>query len=149
MNTVPDIRQQDDHDCGHAVMRCVIQHHAPGSLLVIDLSTPQFGLDPATMEALFRAKLGWCTSCGERTYSDLAHYCRTDRPVICPIQLDAGGHYVIVHRVTEKRVHFQCPIDGPKWMGRDEWLRRWTDGGRFASFWRFGLVAWPRMTTTN
>lgn len=141
---LPDIRQDAGHDCGHAAIRCVIQHHTPGAVVVIYLSSPQWGLDPATMESIFRAKLAWNTSCGERTLDELAYYCSDGRPVICPIQRQGGGHYVVVRAVTSKRVYYHCPIDGPTWANVNDWLASWTDGGRWGEFWRFGLVAWPK-----
>lgn len=142
---LPDIRQADGHDCGEAAIRCVVQHHTPGAAVVLNLATPHYGLDPATMESVFRGRLGWCVSAGERTLDELAYYANDGRPVVCPVQRHGTGHYVVVGQVTGRRVYFHDPTDGPAWLTVTDWIAGWTDEGRFgAEFWRFGLVAWPR-----
>lgn len=140
---LPDIRQDGAHDCGHAAMRCVIEYHQPGAVVVVNLASPQWGMDPATMESLFRAKLSWNTSCGERTVDELEYYCNDGRPVITPIQLHGTGHYVVVRHVTRNRVYYHDPVDGAGWMTVADWVASWRDGGRWGEFNRFGLVAWP------
>jgi predicted double-glycine peptidase len=143
--TIPDVRQRDDYSCGAACLAALLSFHGiRPARWVREIANPVQGTATDTVEAVLWRSLG-CVARGTMTLHDLAHYVRTRRPVVCPISLTTGGHWVVVSGVTSRRVYYHCPLDGLEWMTRARWLacwRDWTPDG--SEYPRFGLVGWPK-----
>jgi ABC-type bacteriocin/lantibiotic exporter with double-glycine peptidase domain len=139
---LPDVRQAAGHDCGAAVLECVLRFYgvAPARW-VRALPNPVQGVSPDTIEAVLWATLGRVCR-GTMTTADLRHHTRAGRPVLCPVA-DHGGHWVCVAGVERGRVHYHDPLTGPAVAGAADWDRRWADSTPGVPYTRFGLTGWP------
>lgn len=141
--TLPDIRQQTDHDCGAAALRAVLEYHGiqPARWLK-RLANPVQGMAPDTIEAVMWEAFGH-VSRGTMTVADLQHFANTRRPVLCPITVDGMGHWVAVRGVAHRYVHFHDPSTGPRSLSLPAWRTAWTDYTPGTQYRNFGLVGWP------
>jgi ABC-type bacteriocin/lantibiotic exporter with double-glycine peptidase domain len=137
---IPDVRQQDDFDCGAAVVRAVLRLYDKRPPHAVDaLANPVQGLAPDTVEAVFRAA-GLPVLAGNLTLDDLRHFTRLGRPVVCPTAID-GGHWVAVAGVGRSRVHYHDPLRGPRSMAFPQWLESWRGSTRYGHHYdAFGIV---------
>jgi len=144
---LPDIRQQNNHDCGLAACRIVARlfRRRWTSELTARLGTsPMDGTDPRAIESTLR-HIGWGVIAGEMTIDDLRHHATLERPTICLITRAGVGHYVVVGGIDCGRIHVQCPADGPLTTSRAKFLAAWRDVDRLgAVYHQFGLAIWKR-----
>jgi predicted double-glycine peptidase len=146
MILLPDVRQRKDFDCGVAAVETVLKLF--GLPRPPDLSNPIDGTAPDTVEALLR-KAGLLVAAGHLTVSDLKHFTDRGAPVLCPITVSDGGHWVTVRGVQRLRVHYQDPETGPQSLKASDWDAGWTGGtrtGRDYSGW--GIAAWTPKSVT-
>ena len=131
------------HDCGDAAVRCVLRFHGlPAGR--VKLATPGDGADPSQIQAAL-AHAGLRVLAGTMTVPDLAHLCRTGRPVVCLIRRDGQGHYVVCSGVSRGRVHYHDPLSGVRAARTADWAAGWHDLGRWGQAFRsFGIAAWPQ-----
>lgn len=140
---IPDVRQRSDFDCGQAAVEAVFRYHGLTGA-VRRLANPVQGMAPDTLEAVLRS-VGLAVLSGEMTAADLRHLTATGRPVLCPIQHDGVGHWVVAAGVARGKVHYHDPLAGPRSLRLAEWADRWTDTGRHGTaFVRFGVCGWPK-----
>lgn len=127
MINLPDVRQDDDWDCGRACARAVLSSfsiHVGHS--DIRLANPVQGMCPSTLEAIIRSYHLSVLS-GHLRVHDLKHFTDTGRPVICPISI-LGGHWVVVCGVSRGSVYYHDPITGPMQRARvASWVSNWRD----------------------
>jgi ABC-type bacteriocin/lantibiotic exporter with double-glycine peptidase domain len=137
---LPDVRQRADHDCGAAVFACVTRYWEGRGRKI--KSHPIHGTPPDQLEPAFRAA-GYLVSSGNMTVGDLKHHAGQGRPVVCPVQWDGCGHWVVVRGVARGRVYLMDPANGPTSVTLAEWEACWHDADRRATVYeRHGLAVW-------
>lgn len=141
MIALPDIRQKGTYDCGAACVDTVFAALGiRASAALLGLSNGIQGTAPDTVEAMLRAARLPVVS-GTMTVKDLKHFTDDGRPVICPITLPDGGHWVVVRGVARLIVHLQCPVDGPMTRTVKQWMGIWSDRSRSGQlFDRWGIA---------
>lgn len=98
------------------------------------------GTDPRAVESYLR-RMGLTVLAGEMTINDLAHFGRTGRPVLCLVQDDGVGHYVVSAGTRRGRVYFQDPLAGPRSLSRLGFDLAWWDYDRLGpAYRRYGLA---------
>ena len=119
------VRQQGESDCGAAALATIaVWHRRPvplgqlRDLAGVDREGANWrGLVDAAEAIGFLAK-------GVRAPLDTLN--EMPLPAIAHVTSDRGrGHYVVVYRVTSKRVQVGDPSAGVSWMTRDQFARRW------------------------
>ena len=141
--TIHDIRQREDFDCGSAAVDSLCAFHGVRQRGPVKLANRIDGMAPDTVAAVLRA-LGFRVLSGPMVggISDLQHFTRAGLPVLCPITVAAGGHWVIVRGVERARVYYQCPTNGPVSMSAAKWMDGWRDTSASGhEFDRWGIVA--------
>lgn len=139
---IPRVLQSADFDCATACMTALVRFHKTRGAVLSDLASPEAGMDPATVELIFR-KAGWKVNAGERSLDDLQSNCLAGRPVMCLITREGEGHWIVVAGVTPRRIYFHDPLEGMRFVTHVEFLEFWHDIGRYgATFHNFGMVAW-------
>lgn len=138
---LPDLRQDKAYDCGDTSIRILCQFHG-WALPAAGLSSPIDGTDPRTLETALRSSSIHVES-GSLTLASLAHHTGQGWPVICLIQLDGIGHWVVVEKANLRTVTYQCPARGPSRLSSSQWLKAWGDIDRLgARYHQWGIVAW-------
>lgn len=135
--------QQTDYSCGDACIDTVIRYHGVRTNVgVLRLANVYSGMSPETIESLLR-KAGLAILSGKMTVADLAHFTKTERPVICPITVpDEGGHYVVVTGVARGRVHLHDPSEGKRSVKVADWEANWSDTSSHGhAYDKWGIVA--------
>jgi predicted double-glycine peptidase len=136
---IPDIRQDNDHDCGQAAAIAALRYLGITKRIPSGLCNPVQGMAPDTIEAVFRS-FGLAVLSGEMREEDLRHLTHTGRPVLCPITTTAGGHWVVVRGVARGKVLYHCPTHGPSSLPMASWLAGWVDSSRAGhTFTRWGI----------
>lgn len=140
-----DHRQTSDYDCGAVTLRVLCDYWSvPLPAALSKLSNPVDGLPPETMVSALRT-LRFDVFSGNLTVDLLKAITASGRPVATLIQIenrkDWIGHWVTVAGVGTKRVHYQCPSEGPTSLPINEWNGRWVDYHYLGStFNRWGVV---------
>ncbi len=138
--SIPDVRQQSDHDCGEAAVVAVLRYW--GLRNKPAFATPQDGSDPRQLESALRLA-GLKVLSGEMTIVDLRHFTKEGRPVICLTQSEGQGHYVVVSGVHGRYVQYHDVSCGIVHCTKKLWELDWHDRGRMGeSFVHFGIAAW-------
>lgn len=141
--TIPDIRQREDFDCGSAAVDSLCAFYGPRRRTPVKLANRIDGMSPDTVSAVLRA-LGFRVLAGPMVggLADLQHYTRAGLPVLCPITVDAGGHWVVVRGVERGRVYLHDPTHGPRSVRAQAWLGGWRDTSASGhEFDQWGIVA--------
>lgn len=137
---LPDVRQRADYDCGAAAFACVTRYWEGRGRKIKSHpinGTPIDQMEPALLSA------GYCVQGGNMEVSDLRHHTRAGRPVLCLIQSDGCGHWVVVRGVNRGRVYIADPADGLRSIAAAEWESLWHDTDRRGTvFRRHGLAVW-------
>jgi ABC-type bacteriocin/lantibiotic exporter with double-glycine peptidase domain len=145
MLALPDVRQRFDYDCGAAATKTVLSFYGlkTNTYVLAPLATnPIDGTDPRAIEATLR-RSGLKVISGEMDLDDLKHHTKLGRPVICLIQLENVGHYVVVGSVKFNQVHFNDPTNGPSKNNLTKFKDRWKDVDRLnTTYHQFGIAAW-------
>jgi ABC-type bacteriocin/lantibiotic exporter with double-glycine peptidase domain len=127
---VPDFRQEHDYDCGASAARIAAASWGLGfktnAEWIEALGTNSQGTLVTRIVACLES-FGLLVSVVERMTVDELRVARA--PVICPIQGDGGGHYVVVAEVDLQDVHLQDPSRGRVKMPIAEFERGWHDFG--------------------
>jgi ABC-type bacteriocin/lantibiotic exporter with double-glycine peptidase domain len=135
---LPDVRQENGHDCGEAAACCVARFFGT-ALLTRSLASPEDGTHPSALETVFR-RAGFAVQAGTMTLADLKHHVAQGRPVLCCVA-QHGGHWVVVRGVGRGKVYYQCPVDGPLSMRAAEFASQWADVTRAGhEFARWGIA---------
>lgn len=136
---LPDIRQIADYDCGQAASEIVLAHLGYTFGLKIPITSID-GADPRTIESAFR-QMGLPVISGQMDPGLLRYFADTGRPVICLIQHNGVGHYVVSAGVLRGSIHYQCPVEGLLTVKINEFLDIWHDTDRFGTnFTCFGIA---------
>lgn len=142
MPDLPDVRQRDNFSCGEQAARVVLQYWGVKPR-VIAVANPVDGTHPATVVAIFRAAGLRCIT-GEANLELVRAMTRAGMPVVCLVQQDGEGHYVVVGSVSRGRVRFQCPLNGPGSLSAAAFEAAWHDVDAWGTaFRRFVIVAHP------
>jgi ABC-type bacteriocin/lantibiotic exporter with double-glycine peptidase domain len=142
MLALPNLRQRDGWSCGPTCAAMVLQHFGKPVPKQFPSSSAIDGTDPLALVPIFRSA-NLHVLAGEMAYNDLAFQAGTmGRPVICLVQHDGVGHYVVVSGVRYRRVYYQCPVQGAESCGATEFLDRWFDQGRDCRYLQFGISVW-------
>jgi len=142
MPELPDVRQRDNFSCGEQAARVVLQYWGVKPR-VITVANPVDGVHPATLVAIFRAAGLRCLT-GEASADMLKALTKAGFPVVCLVQKDDDGHWVVVGDVSRGRVRFQCPLGGPGSEPVAAFEERWHDVDVWgAAYRRFVVVAFP------
>ena len=142
---LPDIRQSRTWDCGitaaQIVLRCLRRRITPEILTRLNAS-PIDGTDPRALESALRAA-GLGVQSGEMTWDDLRHHTSSGRPVVCLVNADGVGHYVVIGAIDCGRARLQDPAAGPVEISRRAFIPTWRDVDRWGAHYRqFGLTAY-------
>ena len=122
----PCVRQNDESDCGPAVLATVALHHRIpiGLQQMRDLAgTDKVGTN---LLGLVQAaeKLGFTANAVKGPYEGLP---RVPLPAIAHVRTEEGlGHFVVLHRATSRGVVVADPARGVEKLSREEFCRRWT-----------------------
>lgn len=140
---LPDVRQRDDHSCGRVAVECVLRHYGltPARWLA-RLANPVMGMSPDTIEAVLWDALGHVLR-GSMDAALLQSLTRSGRPVLCPVTVAGGGHWVVVRGVARGRVYYHCPTAGPASLRLPAWHEIWRDHGPAGAYHSFGVCGWP------
>lgn len=142
MLLIPDVRQATGYDCGPACVGAVLALFGRPPPAVPH--TPQDGCDPRTVEHVLRSA-GLQVVAGEMDAADLTHHTRHGRPVMTPVQLHGGGHWVVVAGIVNGYVWFHDPAAGPQSMRLGQFLTQWRDADRLPAVWdSWGVAVWER-----
>lgn len=137
---VPFIEQRESYDCGAAAAAAVLRfwrwplpslHGWPNS---VD------GTDPRILEAVLRGA-GLGVQSGEGELCDLAHHTRQGRPVICLVQHNGCGHWVVCKGVARGHVYLMCPASGDRRVKAAEFAGLWCDTCRDGTRYHHWLIA--------
>lgn len=140
---IPDVRQQDNYDCGAACVDAVaeffgLRKRGPARQMrtaLGSLANPIQGISPDTVAAMLRA-LGLSVLSGTMTIADLRHLTGTGRPVLCPRQ----EHWLVVAGVSRGFVHYHDPQEGMRKEREGIWIETWSDTSESGqSFRRWGI----------
>lgn len=142
---LPDIRQAHTWDCGptaaRIVFRCLRRRMTPDTLSRLNAS-PIDGTDPRALEGALRAA-GLGVQSGEMTWDDLRHHTAAGRPVVCLVNANGVGHYVVCGGIDCGRARIQDPAAGPVEIGRSAFLSSWRDVDRWGVHYRqFGIASY-------
>lgn len=122
---VPDVRQEQDFDCGAAAIDAVARFFSVRERGPVALANRVQGMAPDTVCAVLRS-LGFDLLYGRMTVRDLRHLCNSGRPVLCPVAKN-GGHWVVVRGVEGMRVFLHDPEDGPIDVSARLFASMWAD----------------------
>jgi predicted double-glycine peptidase len=127
---VPVRLQDTDFSCGAACFEAILNYLGipldEAELIAALPSTPSRGTRSADMLALAE-RLGLATE--ERhgaSLDDVRFALEGGAPVLCPVQLWGGGHWVVVTGVDDA-VHLMDPVSGLVTVPLDEWEANWWD----------------------
>lgn len=127
--TLPDVRQSTNYSCGRAAALSVCKalglSPTPEDLAAMG-TTPQGGTDPDGLCLFFR-QLGCEVTEGTMTPTTLGLLCAAGQPVLCPVQMHGGGHWIAVTGIDGDRVQYQDPSEGPSEMPLAEFVANWRD----------------------
>lgn len=141
--------QRSGYSCGAAALRSVLAFHGISeteqTLADVLGTDPQGGTSPSDILAVVRSLPLTAEAHGGMTADDLKCCCADSTPVLCPIQLHGGGHWVAVAGVTPTSVVVMDPAAGTVAIPIGDFLAAWHDtdsaGQRFD---RYGIAIGPR-----
>lgn len=131
---VPPADQDDDFDCGPAALEAIFNHYGIEYDDLEDITessgaTEEDGTPPDYMVAEIK-KHGLSVETKQgMNLTDLRNSVSIGKPVICPVQMHGGGHYVIVINCDDKNVTVRDPStpNKKKDVPVDEFNRIWHD----------------------
>ena len=141
---VPDYRQTESYDCGAAATHSVCHFFGVGDDSQEDfieaLGTNQTGTAVADIK-------DYLEGCGLKvwakdglTLEDLALSVDAGCPVICPVQQEGVGHYVVVTGIDPDSVYTQDPLTGPTSTALEDFQANWkSTGADGTAFDHFGI----------
>ncbi len=138
---LPDCRQEHDHDCGDAAVRCVLAWHKIKA--TVRMATPERGTSPEQIESAFK-RIGMQVVSGEMCLQNLRHFCEMKRPPIVVVHWPGhvDSHYVVVEGVTSRTVYYHDVADGKCKKLPAEFLTAWSAAGRVGPYKRWAIVGW-------
>lgn len=117
------VRQRGDNDCGLAALATVAAHHGVAvdyQALLGQILLDGDGTDLLTLSRL-AARLGLRTQGVKASYDAIAG-CRL--PAIAHVRLFGAGHFVVLHRWSERHVVVADPAQGLRTLSRRAFCRR-------------------------
>lgn len=146
---VPDIRQQENWDCGPAATMAVCRFLGTGpeteQEYVDGMGTTEEGTSPAQIVGYLRS-LDLAVEEGEgKSLDDLATYTASGKPVICAVKAGKSGHWVVVCGVEADTVHVHDPLSGRVTVQADDFVRDWRDG----SYSHYGIAVGPKLDASQ
>lgn len=146
---VPDVRQEQDYDCGPAAVMAVCQFFGVGpssrqAYIEALETTTRNGTRPAPVIALL-SRLGLaCTASAELGVADLGRFFAAGQPVLCPVTVPMPamtGHWVVVVGTGLGQVFYHDPAAGLQMCSEETWLDRWFDrDADGVSYERYGIA---------
>jgi predicted double-glycine peptidase len=128
---VPVRLQSTDYSCGAAALRAVLDYWGideTEAAVVRQLGTDAVaGTRPAEIVAVAR-KLGLAVE--ERhgaTWEDLRHSLSLGCPLLAPVQMHGGGHWVVIAGVDARGVHLMDPASGAVTVSSEAFAAAWHD----------------------
>lgn len=140
---VEHVPMRSDRDCGPAAARSVLRYFGRPAVKVDSILTPQ-GTPPERLAGLF-VRAGLTVEMRAMTLRDLAKFTEAGSPVLCPVQKDRCGHWLVVRGVSRSRVFLTDPervggglVEAPRAAFDARWVD-WAadDGCRLV---RFGMA---------
>lgn len=127
---LPDVRD-GDYKCG--AVNCILRYYELGQL-----DTAIVGNSPNVLERSLRT-LGLNVLSGEMSFADLRYFTQTRRPVLAVL----ARHCVVISKVHQDKISFQCPTEGPATEKLVDFESRWQDRGKNGELFRqYGICAW-------
>ena len=121
----PTVRQYDQTDCGAASLLSVLRFHGGDASLVTVREVSHTGVQGTTMWLLKEAAqhLGFNAAGARGSYDDLKE---ASLPCIAHLILENGRpHFVVVFRITNKRVLLGDPARGLRWVSKQHFCKDW------------------------
>ena len=121
----PTVRQYDRTDCGAASLLSVLRYHGGDSSLVTVRELSHTGVQGTSMWSLQEAAviLGFVATGARGSYEDLRNVAL---PCIAHFVLeDSRPHFVVVFRITDKKVLVGDPARGRRWTTKKTFCERW------------------------
>lgn len=146
---IPVKLQDTNYTCGAAALQAILDHWGieteEGQLAKALGTDSREGTRPSEIIALANALgLGTDARAG-LAITDLQHTLDQGIPVLVPVQMYGGGHYLVLTGYDSDRVYFMDPSAGQSSMPQADFLRSWhdtdTDGKPFI---RYGLAIGPK-----
>lgn len=138
----PDIRQDDDVSCGAACSMAVGRFFEVGPETLDGwkerLGIPDRGYVPPEIIVEELEKLGLFAEAGELSVDALVSACR-ESPVICPIQSEGVGHYVVVLGEALGNFIVHDPEEGSRFISRAEFTSLWHDEADGREYKQYGI----------
>lgn len=147
---VPVCRQDTNYSCGAAALQAVLAFHGIAeneAAIAKTLGTdPVGGTGSDAIIALVK-QLGLPMEDRDGlSLDDLAHCLAKGAPILCPIQLHGGGHWVVVRGLDELGVSIMDPVDGETSIGRDAFQAAWKDKDAAGKVYeQYGIAVGPRV----
>jgi ATP-binding cassette subfamily B protein len=120
------VRQHDQSDCGAAALATIALHHRKpvGLLQLRDLAgTDRVGANLLGLVAAAE-RLGFSARAVKGPFAALAE---VPLPAVAHVKNEEGlGHFVVLHRVTSRRVILADPGHGVESISHDQFRARWT-----------------------
>ena len=118
----PDVRQIDEMDCGAASLAMICRHFGRAVSLTRLRTLTYAGLDGISLRGICDA----AESIGLAARAVQAGPEHLDGlPLPAVVHWD-GNHWVVVYRVSARRIHVADPALGHRALGREEFVRRWS-----------------------
>lgn len=129
MTRLPDIRQQQSHQCGVALAQAVCV--AFGVTCPRVVCSAKWGVQAADLaDALDGA--GLVAQAGRMDAGDLRHHLRRGRVVCCVVPVGDVGHWVGVWRAGPRWVWYHDPDRGPSREDYTRFRKRWERFGQWS-----------------
>jgi ABC-type bacteriocin/lantibiotic exporter with double-glycine peptidase domain len=132
-------QQKTDYDCGSTVLRIVCDYYEIPTKSI--KSDAIYGIHPFELEPAFR-RLGLKVTSGEMDVEDLKYHTSKGRPVICLVQCEGMGHWVVCYNVSRGFVRLCDPAEDKKTkFAINNFNDIWHDNDRNGTIFRgYGLV---------
>jgi predicted double-glycine peptidase len=141
--SVLDIRQDDGISCGAACSMAVARFFEVGPDTLAEwktmLGTEDLGYTPPGAIVQNLQALGLFVEAATMDTESLLRRVREGTPVICPIQSDGSGHYVVVVGESLGKLLIHDPECGNRSIPINEWDQNWFDSSDGKEYLRYGV----------
>jgi ABC-type bacteriocin/lantibiotic exporter with double-glycine peptidase domain len=136
----PALTRPDGYSCGATCLEVLFRFHGvrfPAAYR--ELSSPEVGMAPETVEAVLRA--AFPNVVVARGTVELLRGLTAYTPVLCHAVVGGVDHWVVVRGVARGRVYVHCPARGRGAYPAGEWAAMWADtAGHYP---RYAAAGWP------
>lgn len=146
MINLPDIRQNTKFSCGSACVQAICMYFEVGGKdqkeYIKRLHTTHSGTHPDDIVDFLKKKHLKVEKVEKMSLDKLEKAVSDGKPVICAIQSNNYGHYVVAIGVDSKSVHFHDPEAGKRSMAKDKFVDDWHDRDKNGKFYNhLGIIA--------